>query len=582
MSVDETILSDLTACRPANRLDRAYRHGTWRLIDYETGQFRGTMVYSGAGMDSGPLTLPLDRDGLHAIHVGVHYPSQFAEVHVRLRLTDDPAYTLIRGEFQSPKDLRGMPPDLAEHHAGKRFADYQLSEVFWKIADLSDQELVISRFNRGADPARKQWAEYFSNLVHVRLVALTGAALEAYERERPRDGTRRLFAMNDGGIFASLSTKVDIRAQVEPYRDSDVDVMLWAPFKGETCSYRSRVARALPVEPNPFDRFGYHDRWHETLERQEAQGVDFMREVVEACHDAGLRVFSSLRFQGPKAVPLEIETGSFYERHPEMRCKDRDGRDVAHLSMAFAEVRDMWIALLLETLELGFDGVHVIFCRSEPFVLYEQPVIDLFRQEHGADPRQVADDDPRLHDTLSRFVTRFARDLRRAVDAAGAKAGRKYEIAANVYGGSGNAGYEAMNMKWGVDVPRLVREQLVEYLIPHPSFMLDTSWLPAMVDLVRGTPVQLRPDLYPRRLPPAVALDAAKTLYDMGCDGITFWDTYARVERVSEWAMMKRLGHREQIDAWREAGKGNDYFGVMDFKWIGDRGGEPRYYQTNG
>ena len=35
----DMIISDLSQCQPAHRLDRDYRHGTWRLIDYETEEF---------------------------------------------------------------------------------------------------------------------------------------------------------------------------------------------------------------------------------------------------------------------------------------------------------------------------------------------------------------------------------------------------------------------------------------------------------------------------------------------------------------------------------------------------------------
>ena len=46
--------------------------------------------------------------------------------------------------------------------------------------------------------------------------------------------------------------------------------------------------------------------------------------------------------------------------------------------------------------------------------------------------------------------------------------------------------------------------------------------------------------------------------------------------------MMKRLSHKEKLKAWRKNGKGDDYFRVLNFKWIGDRSGDARYYQTNG
>ena len=87
---------------------------------------------------------------------------------------------------------------------------------------------------------------------------------------------------------------------------------------------------------------------------------------------------------------------------------------------------------------------------------------------------------------------------------------------------------------------------------------------------------------FTRRQPPPASLYSAETLYDLGCDGITLWDTYSSVYLISEWAMMKRIGHREELATWREAGKGDDYFRVLNFTWLGDRGGDPRFFQTDG
>ena len=556
-------------------------------------------------MNSEPLTLPLNCEGYHAIYVGVHYPGQFGDAHVCLRLTDDPAYTLVRAETQSGKDLNGIPPELRWSHTTKAFSDYQVSEAFWKVADLTGVDLIISRFNEGGRGG--SYTEMYSNLVYVRLVPLSEAEMEEYQQELPRMDTKRLVAMNDAGIFSELRTKEDIWAQFEPYRDSDVEIMLWATFKGENCTYRSRIGRTLPSGNNPFDRFAAHERWDVTLEKLEEQGVDFMAEVVQAAHALGIRIFPSLRLQGPKAAPLEMEKGSFYDRHPEFRCKDKHGRGIAHLSLAFPEVRHLWISLLCEALEYGFDGVHAIFCRSQPFVLYEAPVIQRFREEYGEDPRECPDDDPRFWRVLSTFVTQFARELRTAVDAMSKRVGRKLEIAYNitstmesrlrapgidpasrpeVAGGAGKYNLSEVmqsNMVWGVDVETLVKEGLVDYLMPHPTFAMNAAeWIQPMVELVKDTPVKLYPDLYPRRQPPAASLYSAQTLYDLGCDGLTLWDTYSRVFRISEWAMMKRLGHREALKDWGKAGKGDDYFRVLNFKWIGDRSGDPRYYQTNG
>jgi len=580
----DTIISDLTVCLPADRLDRGCRPGTWRLVDYEvaasddTPGFVGTMVYAGPGMDAGELTLPLDASGPHAIHLGVHYPGQFGQAHVRVRLTDDPAYTLVRAETQSPKDMNGIPEDLAWSHTSKAFRDFQVSEAFWKVADLSGQDLVISRFNQGGRGGA--YGDAFANLVHVRLVPLTPEQVAAHEEELPRPDTRRLMAMNDGGIFASLRTREDIHAQFEPYRESDVDVVLWACFKGQTCTYRSQVGRTPTTEYNPFDRFSLHEGWGQVLENLEAQGIDFLDEIARGAHDAGLRIFPSLRLQGPKPVPVNMEMGTLYQSRPDLRCRDHKGRGVGHLSLAFPEVRRFWIDLVCEPLERGFDGVHVIWCRSRPFVLYEDPVIERFRQLHGCDPRDLGDpaeDDPRFWEVSAEFVTAFARELKHEVAARSQALGRPLEIAHNI-----NL-TRRDNLSLGVDVETWVKEGLVDYLMPHPAVPKRAAeWIGWLVDLVRGTTVKLYPDLYPRRQPPAASLHSGQTLYDLGCDGMALWDTYSRVYRISEWAMMKRIGHRDDLARWREQGRGNDYFRVLDFEWLGDRGGDPRYFQTDG
>jgi hypothetical protein len=40
----------------------------------------------------------------------------------------------------------------------------------------------------------------------------------------------------------------------------------------------------------------------------------------------------------------------------------------------------------------------------------------------------------------------------------------------------------------------------------------------------------------------------AKSYYEAGADGLCLWDGERRTARVSEWAAVQRLGHREQLD----------------------------------
>ena len=126
-------------------------------------------------------------------------------------------------------------------------------------------------------------------------------------------------------------------------------------------------------------------------------------------------------------------------------------------------------------------------------------MIERFREEYGEDPRDCPDDDPRFWRVLSIFVTQFARELRGAVDAMSDKMGRKLEIAYNitstmesrlrapgvnpasrleVAGGTGKYNLSEVmqsNMVWGVDVETLVKEGLVDYLMPHPTFATNAG-----------------------------------------------------------------------------------------------------------
>jgi len=55
----------------------------------------------------------------------------------------------------------------------------------------------------------------------------------------------------------------------------------------------------------------------------------------------------------------EFFTGHFYRDHPEYRCVDQDGREIARLSYAFAEVRELVLSIFRElTTEYDIDGIN--------------------------------------------------------------------------------------------------------------------------------------------------------------------------------------------------------------------------------
>jgi len=80
-------------------------------------------------------------------------------------------------------------------------------------------------------------------------------------------------------------------------------------------------------------------------------------------------------------------------------------------------------------------------------------------------------------------------------------------------------------------------------------------------DLSKDTKTKVFVDIYPRRMPPRQYRKIAMSYYDAGADGLAFWDSYGRYFRASEWAFIKRLGHRDDLADWE--GVGDDYYKVF-------------------
>ena len=76
------------------------------------------------------------------------------------------------------------------------------------------------------------------------------------------------------------------------------------------------------------------------------RGIDPVRVRVDFVQAMGIAVFLGFRM-GTMAGPPPDYTHSvpFWREHPELRCRDSDGRTVARLSMAYPEVRRFYVDL---------------------------------------------------------------------------------------------------------------------------------------------------------------------------------------------------------------------------------------------
>lgn len=559
MHKHEVLLTDMSRCQPGEALSSDARHGHWQLVPFETDEVSGTMVWARPETEAPEITLPLGVRGWHAIYLGFAGWTWAGNPRLGVKLSGDPCMVQV----ESDTDLR------------------YLEEGFWKIADLTGQDLVIAQQTRAeARPA---------SLAYVRLVALGEDAVRRY---KDRSGSRRLIAMRDGHGFSRSAE--EIRGEIEPYRDTDFGKLFLETWHGDRSNYPAEVGVPFGQDVEDFPKPIYRVM-AECAQGMREQGVDTLRVSLDHAHEMGLELYAGMRmgFFGV-CPPAQMLESPFFREHAELRCRDWDDTQVSHLSYAFPEVRQYVLGLLGDVARYDIDGVNLIFRRGQPYVLYEKPLVDGFKKRAGIDPRKLGEKDERWRwyerefipkalwcvstsfyppgeelfkqrcthaDELSlpvqnwlRYraerVTEFLRRLRELL----MRIGRGQKVSAVVFGN------EADNLFWGLDVEAWVKEGLVDILIPYdsPDWLwpeLSRNDMRFFESMTEGSGCKVYPNVMPRRMGAEEYLKKAANAYKEGADGLAFWDASARHTLLSQWRAIRDLGHKAELAEWLETGR---------------------------
>ena len=65
-------------------------------------------------------------------------------------------------------------------------------------------------------------------------------------------------------------------------------------------------------------------------------------------------------------------------------------------------------------------------------------------------------------------------------------------------------------------------------------------------------------DLLPRIMMPEELKRRVLDLYHCGAERLSFWDTYSRAPARLCWSMLRRVGHKEELENW-DSGEGQWY-----------------------
>ena len=145
-----------------------------------------------------------------------------------------------------------------------------------------------------------------------------------------------------------------------------------------------------------------------------------------------------------------------------MRCTEADGKPIAHMSFAYPEVRGQMTGIVEEAVERGADGFCIALVRGWPWLRYEEPVRERFRQWYGGEARDRPDTDPELRLVWRSFVEEWLRELRAVLDRMPAARGTRRAL--SVIGGP----TLEWNLRHGLDVAHFARERLLDAVMPYP------------------------------------------------------------------------------------------------------------------
>jgi len=541
------LISDMSKCEPSGIIADRGREGCWWKADYElqSGE-KGVMLYAEPKDKPGELRLKLDAKGAYRIYVGMNYTFQnYQNGHtdrllemdygaVFLRLSNDRGFTRIGIEKLDARTKDVFKEKTKPEKATKEHFN-TIYEAYWKTAELDDQELIISA---PKEPYDNQYYGQVANISFLRLVPADEDDMDFEKRLMPSDDTRKLTALwcsgaisghTSGQTMYHPTTREWFETEVQPYRDGDFDILCIEAMRGNLCCFKTAKGD-VGTEDNSWP-----EEW-----------VDPLKEFTVLGHDAGMKVFAALRMIGGSRPysRYPINWARFFWDNLLWAKRDREGEVCGSLSIAYKEVRDHWLSLMEEALERGIDGLQLHLNRCSPFVMYEEPAVADYIKKYSADPRTIPEDISWRRHTAG-YMTMFVEEIRRLLDK---KENRQLALMVEGYDEflPGTPGS-------GVDAEELLKRGLVDYIY------LESGTDPRYIEHFKklgGGRVKVYFDLMPRTQPGEAYVDLAKKLYEMGADGFTLWDCERRVQRISEWAVIKHLGKKHMLQEIRERAAG--------------------------
>ena len=426
MSKHTVVTMDLRQSVPSKR-----RRG-WKL-QREVMATNGTVLAADFRRKASAIRINPNLKGWYQVAIGLYNPDTFV-TGVNVKLSSDSFF-----DFVQCSSYEECP-----------------EEVVFKSANLTGQELILGQ------------PDGYS--VYIDYVKFTPVQPQATRKSRWKVGAiNDFFSLNYDQLFKGAPA--DIERCVWLHREAGFNVMYWLAAGG-SCFYRTRVGSMnMPDSRERTQPFNWLIEKHNVI-----------RLARKQCEKAGMAFYPWFRINNEYGGAIKFlgksVASKFWLEHPEFRAVDRNGKKTLYwLSFAYPEVREYKLALAKEMVSWGASGIFIDTQRHPPMTQYAPAAVNSFRKIHGDDPRRLPEDDERWLRHKSSFFTEFMRALRVEIT----RIDPQMRIALRVSLHPGKC------LKEGVDVEALVKENLVDELIPSSHCYFNFLSLKPFESILKGS-----------------------------------------------------------------------------------------------
>ncbi len=461
------------------------RKRKWQVLEYTTEKFSGRLILAQPTSNAPDVKIKIPLVGVYDIYLGLF--QNFCD-RIKVKLSSDIVFERLK-------------------HSFKVIGKQAFEEVYWKTDTFDGKKEIIIRQEPGIRAA-------------VGYILLKRSRKKEYKKEYLIHLTDDGFPSNYGipqNIYDACWNIIACSRLKPDYVSRGINPTSMADYPTRHKSLRRNPEKLLKTEfPAEIYRQCY-----ETLAKFFKKNQNIPKKYFEIANSSKILPLAYCRMAMYHAnPPWDCFRSDFYDKHPEFRCVDSDGISVNRMSFAYPEVRQEFIKLFTEGIEMGAKGVSNCFVRGFPFVCYEKPVRKRFKQLYDEDITKLPETDERVEAVRAEFVTEYMRELKNALIK---KGGENTINLAIVHANEEVCSY------YGLDIKTWIKENLIDILCPYTwgfegkPVDIDMDYF---VNLVKGTNVKLMPFLgstYNDR-EPANFLKRALSMTEYPIDGFSFWD----------------------------------------------------------